>query len=387
MNNNNYFDMKIALVHDMLSEFGGAERVLLAISELWPDAPIYTAFYRKGSPAWERFKDKDVRVSWAHYIPGFATRLHSPLRFLASSIWNSFDFSEFDVIIGSASWYITKGFRKGQETISSKQEHRRPIEICYCHTPPRWLYGYPTSIEWQKYALVRTYANIVGFFMRQYDFTAAQKVDYFIANSQETQRRIQKFYRRDSTVIYPPIESQKSPIRQAQGKKVKSQKSYFLVVSRLAQPKNVDMAIGAANTLKFPLKIAGTGPDEARLRGMAGKTVEFLGHVSDGRLAPLYGGAKAFLALATDEDFGMTPVEAMAHGTPVIAFSGGGYKESVVDGITGVLFDNDLISAIRQFERMSFSAKACIAQAKKFSKARFQKKLIQFVESKRIRQE
>ena len=165
--------MNIALVHDMLGEFGGAERVLLAMSEIWPDAPIYTAFYRKG-PAWERFRDRDIRVSWAHHVPGFAAKLHSPLRFLAPAIWNTFDFTQYDVVIGSASWYITKGFKKGQETISSKQEHRRPIEICYCHTPPRWLYGYPTSIEWQKHAPVRAYATIVGFFMRQYDYTAAQ---------------------------------------------------------------------------------------------------------------------------------------------------------------------------------------------------------------------
>ena len=152
--------MKVALVHDCLREFGGAERVLLAMSEMWPNAPIYTAFYNKDSPVWERFKDKDVRVSWVHHIPGFATKLHSPLRFLAPAIWNTFDFAQYDVIIGSSSWYITKGFtRKG-----------KAIEICYCHTPPRWLYGYTTSLEWQQYAPVRAYAVTAGFFMRHYDY-------------------------------------------------------------------------------------------------------------------------------------------------------------------------------------------------------------------------
>ena len=122
--------MKLALIHDYLNEFGGAERVLLALSEIWPRAPIYTAFYKKGSPAWQRFKDKDVRVSFAQKIPFFPGKLHSPLRFLAPKIWGSVaqELKDYDVVISSASWYVTKGFGV-------------PIEICYCHTPPRWLYG------------------------------------------------------------------------------------------------------------------------------------------------------------------------------------------------------------------------------------------------------
>lgn len=345
--------MKIALVHDQLGEFGGAERVLLAMSEIWPEAPIYTAYYQEGSPAWERFKDKDVRPSWAQNIPGFATKLHSPLRFLAPLIWNSFDFTNYDVIIGSSSWYITKGFaNKG-----------KAIEICYCHTPPRWLYGYPTSVNWQRYRAVRAYATIVGFFMRQYDFNAAQKVDYFIANSQETQRRIQKFYRRDSTVIYPPIELQRVP-------KVKKG-DYFLFVSRPVGSKGLELSIAATKKLGVPLKVVGA-------RGGH--------HVSDMELAKLYAGAKAFLALATDEDFGMTPVEAMSMGTPVIAYAGGGYTESVVDGKTGIFFNKptaeSLIGAIKKFEKMNINRDDCIAQAKKFSKDRFKKELKTFIVEK-----
>jgi len=341
--------MKIALVHDMLGEFGGAERVLLAMSELWPEAPIYTAFHRPG-PAWDRFKDKDVRVSWAHYIPGFSTKLHSPLRFLAPSIWNSFDLSEYDVVIGSSSWYATKGFAKKGNA----------VEICYCHTPPRWLYGYPTSVDWQKYAIVRGYANIVGFFMRQYDFNAAQRVNYFIANSKETARRIEKFYRRDSTVIYPPVDME------TRDKKLEtSNKDYFLFVSRPVGGKGLELAREATKKLGIPLKVVGAD-------GV---------HVSDEELSKLYARAKAFLALATDEDFGITPVEAMAHGTPVIAYRGGGYTESVVDGKTGILFTGDLVSAIQRFNKMKFKPADCIAQAKRFSKARFQKELREFIEN------
>lgn len=364
--------MKIALVHDQLGEFGGAERVLLALSEIWPEAPIYTAYYRVGSPAWERFKNKDIHVSWAQHIPGFATRLHSPLRFLAPLIWNSFDFSQYDVIFGSSSWYITKGFiKKGHA-----------LEVCYCHTPPRWLYGYPTSVNWQRYAIVRAYATITGFFMRQYDYEAAQRVDYFIANSKETSRRIQKFYRRDSTVIYPPIEL---PVVSQVEKG-----NYFLVASRLVGGKGLLLAVEAAKKLNFHLKIvgepAGYGRELQMLKEHAGKNIEFLGYVSDVELANLYAGAKAFLALATDEDFGMTPVEAMSMGTPVISYAGGGYVESVVDGKTGILFHEptpqSLESAIKKFLKTKKDwSKACLEQAKKFGKERFKKEITSFIAS------
>jgi glycosyltransferase involved in cell wall biosynthesis len=361
--------MKVALVHDYLGEFGGAERVLLALSKIWPKAPIYTAFYREGSPAWERFKDKDIRVSWAHRIPGFATVLHSPLRFLAPFIWNSFDFSSYDVIIGSSGWYVTKGFTKKGSA----------VEICYCHTPPRWLYGYPTSVEWQRYAPVRWYGALVGFFMRHYDYEAAQRVNYFIANSKNTASRIRKFYRRDSTVIYPPVEIPKIP---------KTKKgNYFLIASRIVGGKGLDLAVEAATKLHIRLKVvgmpAGYASEHHKLLAHAGPTVEFLGHVTDAQLIRLYAGAKAFFATAADEDFGMTPVEAMAAGTPVIAYRGGGYLESVVEGETGVFFDTlsvaSLASAITKIAKLHISREACIAQAMKFSESRFRSEMVAFV--------
>ena len=354
--------MKVALVHDQLNDFGGAERVLLALSNMYPDAPIYTAYYKKGSPAWERFKYKDIRASWAQSIPGFATKLHSPLRFLALFIWNSFDFSSFDVIIGSSSWFITKGFLKKGDA----------IEVCYCHTPPRWLYGYPTSVHWQRYAVVRVYAAIVGFFMRQYDFNAAQRVDYFIANSKETQKRIMKFYRRDSTVIYPPVVLH-TPNYTVQ------KSSYYLFVSRAVGSKGLELAVEAASRMRFTLKVVGRS-------GESSDYVEYLGMVSDQQLSQLYAEANAFLALATNEDFGITPVEAMSVGTPVIAYNGGGYVESVIDGKTGVLFDvptvEGLLSAVKRFESLKKDWKpACISQAKKFSTERFAKEIRLFIQN------
>jgi len=361
--------MKIALVHDQLNEFGGAERVLLALSEMWPEAPIYTAYYKKGSPAWERFKHNDIRPSWVQSIPGFATRLASPLRFLAPDIWNSFDFTGYDVIVGSSSWYITKGFAK----------KGKAMEICYCHTPPRWLYGYPTSVEWQKHMLVRWYGRVIGFFMRHYDFAAAQRVDCFIANSVETKKRIQKFYRRDAIVIYPPIELSESGIMNHESRN-NNKKNYYLFVSRPVGSKGLELAIEAAKRTGFHLKIVGS-------TGNNMKNIEFLGYVSDEALTGLYAGARGFLALATNEDFGMTPVEAMSAGTPVIGFRGGGYTESVIDGKTGILFDDysvaGLVAAVKKFEKIKKDwSKDCIAQAKKFSKNRFQKEVKKFVEEK-----
>lgn len=373
--------LKIAIVHDYIKEFGGAERVLEALCEIYPEAPIYTAFCDKSSTAYERFKNRKIIQSWAAQIP-FFPKLASPLRFLTPLIWGSFNFSDYDLVISSASWYVTKGFGTNQSL-----EGRKPVEICYCHTPPRWLYGYNTSINFQKFLIVRLYAKIVGSFIRNYDFKRAQKVNYFIANSKEVQARIKKFYQRDSTVIYPPVS-----LSDVRFKTKDLGKDYYFIVSRIVGAKGLDLAVEAAVKEGFSLKIAGSpagyyfehdkllkkAEDDNPERKPKGK-VEFLGQVTDEELAKLYKGAKAFLALAKDEDFGITPVEAMLSGTPVIAFNGGGYKETVIDGKTGILFNdysvNGLIEAIKKFEKAKINSKDCIEQAQKFSKERFKKEI------------
>lgn len=386
------YQPKVALVHDYLNEFGGAERVLLALSEIFPDAPIYTAFYRDNSPAFKRFKDKEIITSWAQNVPFFASKLHSPLRFLAPLVWGRFDFSKFDVVIGSSSWYVTKGFKKGPKT----------VEICYCHTPPRYLYGYPTATS-QKHPLVKIYAALVNHYMRVYDFESAQKVDYFIANSKEVQARIKKFYRRESTVIYPSVDVERFARLKTkdpgltQGEKNKkaldvrrSSLDYFLVVSRLVGAKNVDIVVDVCTNLRFPLKIVGEGRDKDRLMNMAGDNVEFLGDVGDEELIRLYQGCRALIFPASMEDFGIVPVEAMAAGKPVIALSEGGVMETVVDGKTGLLVDDlkpdAFVVAIKKFISMEKSgeweSKYIQNHAQKFSKERFKKEIKDFVASK-----
>lgn len=363
--------MKIALIHDYIKEFGGAERVLEVLSEMYPEAPIYTAFCDKNSTAYHHFKNRNIISSWFGYIP-FAAQLASPLRFLTPFIWGSFSFSKYDLVISSASWYITKGFG----TPAGK-----PIEICYCHTPPRWLYGYTTSVNFQKYPLIKIYAALVGHVLRLYDFSRAQKVNVFLANSKEVQARIEKFYRRESTVVYPPV-----ALQRAKSKEQRVKGDYYLIVSRLVGAKGIELAIEAAVKMEIKLKIAGatTGYyDSQSLKSNAKGKVEFLGHVTDEELVKLYTRAKGFFALAKDEDFGITPVEAMLCGTGVIAYNAAGYKETVVDGKTGVLFDDysveGLIGAIKKFEKLKIKEDVCITQAKKFSKKNFEKKIKQIV--------
>lgn len=361
--------MKIAIVHDYLIDFGGAERVLKTLSEIYPNAPIYVSIYRKSLLG--KFADKFDRAkiveSWFGKLP-FAEKLISPFRFLLPLIWKSFNLKNYDLIISSSSWAITKGFDKKNGA----------VEICYCHTPPRYLYDYDTSRKFNIF--IKIYALIINGFMRKYDFDSAQKVDYFIANSAEVAQRIANFYHRESTIIYPPA-SQARALRAGPPLKTKS---YYLAGGRLVAAKNFDLIIRAFNRLKFPLKIYGDGVLKNELQNMAGENIEFLGKVDDEGLAKLYQNAKAFVLAQKDEDFGMTAVEAMGFGCPIIAYKGGGYLESVIEKKTGIFFNElnveSLSKAIQQFNNLTIKPSDCITQAKKFSKERFKKEMLEFVQ-------
>jgi len=356
--------MKIALVHDYIKEYGGAERVLKALTEIYPNAPVFTAFRVKGSTADVEFKGVEIKESYLAPILKI-WRLYSPLRFLSPLIWKSFDFTKYDLVIASSSWYITRGFRVGPKTKI----------ICYCHTPPRWLYGYETSVGFTKYWPVKIYSAIVGHFMRLYDYSSAQQVDAWIANSKNVAERIKKFYRKDSTVIYPPVDVEEI-IKVANKTK---KENYFLVVSRLVGGKGLEETARVAKELGFRLKIAGEGfgfaDVEEKLKRIGGKNIELLGRVTDEELYKLYAKAKGFIALAKDEDFGVTPVEAMAAGTPVIAFNGGGFKETVEDGKTGILINSrdksEIAEAVRRVEKTKWERRVLQDHARKFSKERF----------------
>lgn len=374
--------MRIALVHDYLNEMGGAERVLKVLADMYPNAPIYTAFSVKGSTAQIAFKDREIRESWLAPILKIG-KLYSPLRFLTPIIWKTMDLTDYDLVITSASWYITRGFKVGLKT----------KVICYCHTPPRWLYGHETSVGFKKWWPVRAYALIVGHFLRTYDFKVSQEINHWVANSKNVQARIKKFYRKGSIVIYPPIDIKKIiQFSTTLHRGVEKKRKYFLIVSRLVGAKGLEEAVKAFKDSKYRLRIVGEKSGysevEKRLQKISGDVhlqtsgalatggqVELMGRVEDNELWKMYAKAKGFIALARDEDFGMTVVEAQAAGTPVIAFNGGGFKESVVDGKTGVLIsDTDektIKEAIKRFNKIKWDKKVLQKNARRFSKEKF----------------
>lgn len=359
--------MKIALVHDYLREYGGAERVLEALHELYPDAPVYTAFIDKKTLGihWDRFKDWDVRETWLTNLP-FYKKLHSPYRIFAPSAFRALDLTEFDVVISSSNAYYAKAVQV-----------KNGVHICYCHTPPRALYGYATMTDWKQNPFTRVIGTMINHYLRVVDFQISQKVDHFIANSEEVAQRIKKFYRRDATVIFPPVDVDSKPLN-------KNKKGeYFLYVNRLALAKHPEIAIGACSELNAPLKVVGDGKLRESLEEKAGKTIEFLGAVSDEKLYELYADANALLYPVEDEDFGIVPIEAMGHGVPVIAHNSGGPKETIIDGKTGVLFDElsvaGLIAAINNFQSLKFDHSKIKEHALEFKKDVFMKKIEAFV--------
>lgn len=366
--------MKVAIVHDQLREFGGAERVLVSIKSLFPDAPVYTTTFDLNSLGEHKeiIKNWDVQLTWFGKLP-FINKFYSPFRFLTPIIWEKLNLNEFDLVISSTGSWMCKGVITKKST----------IHISYIHHPPRYLYGYQTAIEWQKYWPIKIYGYIVNHFLRMWDFTASQRPDFLVANSIETQKRIKKFYRRDSTVIYPPVSIPKNPELYTL-----DSKPYFITVSRLARAKHVDILIEAANKGKFDLHIIGIGRDEAFLKSLAGPTVSFLGNLSDEKLREELQGAQAFLFAAVDEEFGIAPVEAMGFGVPVIAFASGGLKETVKNGMNGYLFTELTADSILHYinimkslstEEYAAMRKNARKEAEQYSEENFKKQFMEFV--------
>lgn len=370
--------MKVALAHDQLREFGGAERVLVALKKIFPKADIYTITFDLESLGSHKnlFKNWKINVSWFGKIP-IINRLYSPFRFLTPLIWESFDFSKYDLVISSSGSWMSKGIITKKPT----------IHISYIHHPPRYLYGYETAIEWQKYLIVRIYAYIVNHFLRIWDYKSSQRPDYLIVNSYETKKRIEKFYRRSSTVIYPPVTIPNKYINPPVSKK----NGYYITVSRLAKAKHIEILVKAANILKLNLKIIGAGRDEQYLKSIAGSTVEFLNAASDQEFTELFAKAKAFVFASKDEEFGIACVEAMGYGLPVIAYRSGGVPEYIKDGINGFLFDlldpMSLVKKINQFEKLSQTEvlemkKQARLTSEKFTEENFKKNILNFVKSR-----
>lgn len=364
--------MKVALAHDYLREYGGAERVLEALHEIFPDAPVYTAYVNLEAMGenGKRFKGWKIIPSWFQKFP-FANRLLSPFRLFATMMFESFDLSDYDLVISSSSAiYMAKAVITKPET----------LHISYIHTPPRYLYGYVTSFNYKKRLITRVLGELVNHITRIYDFEVSQRPDILVANSKNIQNRIKKFYRRESVVIYPPIDLSEIRLQ-------KKKEDYFLVLNRLVRGKGTEVIVEAATNLGINLKIAGTGPELENLKRIAGKNVEFLGWVSDEERVRLLQNAKALIVASEDEDFGITSIEAQAAGTPVIAPASGGFLETVVDSKTGLLYGgsgqvdmDSLIKGIERFNDLRFKTEDLRENAEKFSVERFKKEILQLVE-------
>src|SRR3990172_5976434 len=383
--------MRIAIVHDYIKEFGGAERVLEELHKLFPEAPIYTSIYAPeylGPHQWV-FRQMRIKTSFLQWIP-YKEKLISIFRLISPLAFLSFDLSKFEIIIVSQTGaYFPNFVRKGSAHSTSSGQAKL---ICCTHSPLLYLYGYMTAREWQKDTLMRIFGSIANHFLRMVDYKASENVDYFIANSEEVAARIKKFYRRDATVINPPVSLSTPEVKAAPTSGVK--KNYYLAGGRLARAKGIDIIVEAFNRNGKKLKIFGRGfaGFDEELRSMAGKNIEFLGEVTDIERQELMANAKAYVFASFDEDFGITPVEAMAAGTPVIAYRSGGVKETVVDPstssgqvATGIFFDENtpdaINEAIKKFEKAKISSDECRKQAEKFSSEVFDKKILDFVNS------
>lgn len=363
-------NLKIAIVHDYIKEYGGAERVLEELIKLFPDADIYTSLYAPDylGPHKKRFENYRIHTTWMNSVPA-RQKLISPLRLLSPFAFGELDLSHYDVVIVSQTGaYFPNLVKKGKARL-----------ICYTHTPPRYLYGYKTAREWRKNKAFATGALIANHFLRMIDFTASKNVDIFIANSEEVKGRIEKFYRRDAVVVYPPV----TVPNVVKGKK----EDFYLTGGRLARAKGVDIVVKAFNKNGKKLKIFGKGfaGFEDELRKMAHKNIEFVGEVTDDKKFELMASASAFIFASYDEDFGITPVESMGVGTPVIAYRSGGVKETVVEGKTGLFYEpntpESLNSAVAKFEASKQSPDDCIMQAEKFSEKVFDKKIKEIIEN------
>ncbi len=363
--------MKVALVYDRVTKYGGAERVLTALHTIWPDAPLYTALYdSKGAPWASLF---DVRPSFLQRIP-FAARLHELFAWATPLAFEQFSFDEYDLVIS-----VTSAEAK---TIITKPQ---TMHLCYCLTPTRYLWSGKKTYETNSglgglSAPAQWGLGVLSGLLRKWDRIAAARPDYYLAISDRVSSRVKKYYGRDAEVVYPPVDTNR--FRPAKDP-VKGE--YYLAVSRLVGYKRLDIIIDACNKLNVPLVVIGDGRQKSELMKRAGGTTRFVTrHLTDAELLGYYQNCRAFIHGA-DEDFGIAMVEAQACGKPVIAFEKSAAREIIVPGKTGVLFDKQsvksLMDAIAKSRRMRFDSAACRANALRFSTSVFTKKFTQLAEA------
>ena len=359
--------MRVALVHDYLTQFGGAERVLDALHEIWPEAPIFTSLFEPAAFP-EHWRTRDIRESVLGHIPG-ARHHHRALLPLYPLAFAAFrrQLADYDVVLSDTSAWAHQAGTPGQ------------LRIAYCHSPSRFLWGDETYLTPARIpAPVRRAMNAGLGPFRWQDRRAARQLDVVVANSRAVAGRIEAVWGRTSEVVYPPVDTHR--FTSAPPSEIEP---FALVVSRLVPHKRIDLAVDACTATGRPLRVVGSGPAETGLRRRAGPTVEFLGRRSDGETADLMRRCRLFI-LPGQEDFGITAVEAQAAGRPIVAFRGGGALESVIDGQTGILFDEQrpevLAEALDIAELITWSAEVCRANAERFATPRFKAEMAAIVD-------
>lgn len=359
--------MRIAFVHDYLVQYGGAERVLECLVELYPYAPIYTILHNEEAML-GRFKEKRIYTSYLQRF-AIARKWHRLFPMLMPLAIEQFDFSAYDVVVSDSSSYA-KGIITSPKT----------LHICYMHTPMRYAWDdcqkYTRDFYFPKF--VKKLIPFAMNYIRLWDKVSADRVDLFIANSNFVARRIKKYYRKNSLVIHPPVDTEKfAPPLGAKEEK------YFLMVGRLIAYKRHDIAIKAFNKLGLPLKIIGRGPELNRLKKIAGPTVEFLGRVSDEELGKYYAQAVG-VVFPQEEDFGIVAIEALASGKPLLAYRGGDIPEHLEEGKMGVFFDrqdvDSIVAAVGKFQQLSFDPSYIRSKVLKFDREVFKTKMKEVIE-------
>ena len=358
--------MKIAIVHDWLPFMGGAENVVTNMMEVFPEAVLYTSICNKDRLTG---KLKETEIVTTHLQKKKKEIInHRKLFLFMPTAMESIDLTSYDIVISSSS-SVAKSVITGPDT----------LHICYCHTPMRYGWEFMHNYIGELSGKGRFKNKLKSYFMsfmRVWDYASSARVDVYVANSVNVAKRIKKHYRRDAYVIHPPVRGNIFQISNENG-------DFYLCVSRLQEYKRVDIAVEACTKLNVPLVVIGDGPEQQKLKKMAGSCVKFLGRVSDDVIREHYGKCKAFL-FPGEEDYGITPLEAQASGRPVIAYGKGGVLETVIDGETGVFFKEQtvesMIEAIKKAKKIEFQKEKLREHAMEFDEEVFRNRLKRFVE-------
>jgi len=357
--------VKLAIVCSWLNQYGGAERVLEVLHDMYPDAPLYTSIYRpEALPA--AYRTWDIRPSFLNRVP-LVSRYPQGFLPLFPLGFESLDLRGYDVVLS-----VTSAFGHGVITPAET------CHVCYCLTPARFLWSYHSYIEREGLGrLARLALPPFLSALRQWDRAASDRVDRFVAISHTVQRRIAKYYRREAPIIYPPVRTDPPP-------DAAPAEDYYLIVSRLVPYKRIDLAVRAFNALGLPLRIIGSGRDRAALEALAGDNVTFLGYLPDDEVRRQMARCRAFV-FPGEEDFGLTPLEAMAAGRPVVAYGAGGALDYVEEGVSGALFaepdPSSLAEAVRRLEHGHFDGEELRRRAERFGVARFRAEMGALLES------